>query len=129
MPLDASDIEKITNIVERATARIDIDVRALMPRSEYETRHTDLHNRTLKNESSINEVVKWVMAEHEKIAARSDTRFKELKDDIKEVGMQVDEVKQSISSERGTTIRYIVSVIVGIILGVVIPLLLKFIGV
>lgn len=121
MPLDASDIEKITTIVERATMRVETDIKLLMPRTEYEARHNEIYTRVQKNEQSITDIVKWAMSENEKLHQKIDSRFDVLATDIASL-------KADISSQRITTIRYMVTILVSIGLGIAIPVLIKLLG-
>lgn len=120
MPLDTNDLREITAIIEKAVGRLEADIDDLMPRSEYENRHTELSARTKENADAIKDVVKWAMSEHEKINERINSRF-----DALDVSIQ--SIRKEISEGRITTIRYMVTTIVGFILGVAIPVLLYYI--
>lgn len=120
MPLDTNDLREITAIIEKAVGRLESDIDDLMPRSEYESRHTEVNIRTKENADAIKEVVKWAMSEHEKINERINSRF-----DALDVSIQ--SIRKEISEGRITTIRYMVTTIVGFILGVAIPVLLYYI--
>lgn len=135
-PLDPTDYDRIQQIIDRAIEPIAASIKLMMPKDESLSRHSatqerimNIDQRITKTETSVSEVVKWVMGENEKTANKIDTRFANVEDSIKEVGKQIDDLKADISANRSTNLRYIVTVIVSVIIGILIPILLKVIGV
>lgn len=134
--MDSTDFDRIQQIVDRAIEPLASSLKLMMPKDESLSRHTaaqeritSVDQRITQTQISVQEVVKWAMAEHEKLSKKNEEGLLMLNESIKEVNKQIDDVKTEISSGRATSLRYVVTVIVSIAIGIVIPILLKLLGV
>lgn len=127
-PMDATDYDRIQQIVDKATARVEAQVRLMMPKDESLSRHlatadrvSSVEKRQAEIAESLTKVMTWAMGEHEKIRAATDGRFDHMEQNVDkrfdEVEASINELKQSLSDSKSTTIRYMVSVIVSFIVG------------
>jgi ABC-type multidrug transport system fused ATPase/permease subunit len=121
MTLEGADIEKIQAIIDRVVnpliAKVDTIYGGLMPRIEYESRHKHIEQSIEDNRQDIRDLRQYAREESKRLQEDNDNLWKEIA-----------AMKQSISDQRITTIRYMVAVFVGIVIAIVIPILFKMYG-
>lgn len=128
MPMDTTDYDRIQEIVDKAFRRMENQVALMMPKDESVLRHlaasdriTQVEKRLADLSQGMTESVKWSMAEHEKIRQANNDRIDKLENNVsgqlESVVKSIDGIKESISENRATTLRYIISVIISFLLG------------
>lgn len=132
MPLDAADYEKIQAIIDRVVnplvSKVDTIYGGLMPRVEYEKSHKHIEQAAIDNRIDIRDLRNWVYNELEKLRLDNDAIKKDMQIKHDEVMQSINDLKNDISTQRITTIRYMVGVAVGIVIAIVIPILFKVYG-
>ena len=122
-----SALQKVLDIQQRQIDKLDGAIATLVPRVEYEARHTTLEQLLTTNSLSIadnnrriSELGRWAIDEHAKLGTKLETTNKETNE-------RIDKIVDQQNADRATTIRYIVSVAVSFIVGIVIPVILFFV--
>lgn len=110
MPLDATDYEKITTMMERIQNRMESLTQNFISRKDADDKFNGIIERIVKIEASQTEITKYILVENKEMRQSIQEKFDETMKGVREI-------QNSISQGRDTTIRYGVSVVISFILG------------
>ena len=119
MPLDATDYEKISAMMERIQNRMESLTQNFISRKDADDRFNGIIERIVKIEANQSKTTDYILVENKEMR-------KLVQDKFDQTMTGINEIKESIAQRQDTNARYVVSVIVSFILGGGLLTLLQF---